>query len=279
MEKKAMFKSLANKPERRACCVSRSPENALSKVPEVTLAFWIIKIAATTLGETGGDSVTMTLNWGYLAGTALFLGLLVVLVIAQIVAKKFHPFLYWATIVASTTFGTTMADFADRSLGIGYTGGSLLLLGCLAATLGLWYWSEGTISVNTVTTPRAEAFYWTAITFSQTLGTALGDWIADTRGLGYEGGALLFAAGLAAIAGLYYWTNVSRVVLFWSAFILTRPLGATVGDFLDKPVSDGGLALSRPLASAVIAAFIFVCLLVLPQRAGRHPDASIEATD
>jgi uncharacterized membrane-anchored protein len=251
----------------------------LSKVPEVTLAFWIVKIAATTLGETGGDSVTMTLNWGYLAGTVLFLSLLVVLVIAQIVAKKFHPLLYWATIVASTTFGTTMADFADRSLGIGYTGGSMLLLGCLAASLGLWYWSEGTISVNTVTTPRVEAFYWITITFSQTLGTALGDWIADTGGLGYEGGALVFTAGLAVIGGLYLWTNVSRVVLFWAAFILTRPLGATVGDFLDKPISHGGLALSRPLASAVIAAFIIACLFVLPQRAGRHPGTSFEATD
>ena len=172
-----------------------------------------------------------------------------------------------------------MADFADRSLGIGYTGGSLLLLGCLAGALGLWYWSEGTISVNTVTTPRVEAFYWTAITFSQTLGTALGDWIADTGGLGYQGGVLVFAAGLALIAGLYYWTNVSRVVLFWSAFILTRPLGATVGDFLDKPVSHGGLAFSRPLASAVIGGFIILCLFVLPQRAGRHPDAAIEAID
>ena len=245
-----------------------------SKVPEVTLAFWIIKIAATTLGETGGDTVTMTLNWGYLAGTALFLVALVVLVAAQIAAKKFHPLLYWATIVASTTFGTTMADFADRSLGIGYTGGSALLFLCLMAVLGLWYWSERTISVNTVTTPRVEAFYWAAITFSQTLGTALGDWLADDGGLGYEGGALVFGAGLAIIAALYFWTNVSRVFLFWAAFILTRPLGATVGDFLDKPVAEGGLALSRPLASAVIAAFIIVCLVVLPQRAGRHPQAS-----
>ncbi len=244
---------------------------ALSKVPEVTLVFWIIKIAATTLGETGGDTVTMTLDWGYLAGTALFLGLLVVLVIAQMRARKFHPFLYWATIVASTTFGTTMADFADRSLGIGYTGGSTLLFACLAAVLFLWYRSEGTISVNTVTTPKAEAFYWASITFSQTLGTALGDWAADTGGLGYGGGILLFAAGLAVILGLYLWTSVSRVLLFWGAFILTRPLGATVGDFLDKPLSDGGLALSRPLASAVIAAFILACLFVLPQRAGRHP--------
>ena len=244
---------------------------SLSKVPEVTLVFWIIKIAATTLGETGGDSVTMTLNWGYLTGTALFLGTLVVLVIAQILAKRFHPFLYWATIVASTTFGTTMADFADRSLGIGYTGGSLLLFACLMAVLALWYWSEGTISVNTVSTPGAEAFYWAAITFSQTLGTALGDWIADTGGLGYGGGALVFAAGLAVLAALYFWTNMSRVLLFWAAFILTRPLGATVGDFLDKPTSHGGLALSRPLASAAIAAFIVICVALLPQRPGRHP--------
>ena len=243
----------------------------LSKVPEVTLVFWIIKIAATTLGETGGDSITMTLNWGYLAGTLLFLGLLVALVIAQILAWRFHPFLYWTTIIASTTFGTTMADFADRSLGIGYTGGSSLLFGCLMLILAIWYWSEGTISVNTVSTPRVEAFYWTAITFSQTLGTALGDWIADTGGLGYEGGALVFAAGLAVLAILYYRTGVSRVFLFWAAFILTRPLGATVGDFLDKPVSDGGLALSRPLASAVIAVFIVLCVALLPQRAGRHP--------
>lgn len=246
----------------------------LSKVPAVTLAFWVIKIAATTLGETGGDTVTMTLNWGYLAGTMLFVVLLIVLVIAQIRARKFHPFLYWATIVASTTFGTTMADFADRSLGIGYDGGSLLLFVCLMATLGLWYWSEGTISVDTVSTPKVEAFYWGTITFSQTLGTALGDWVADTGGLGYEGGALVFGAGLAILAGLYFWTEVSHVLLFWSAFILTRPLGATVGDFVDKPLSQGGLALSRPLASAVIAAFIILCLLVLPQRAEQHPKAS-----
>jgi uncharacterized membrane-anchored protein len=246
----------------------------LSKVPEVTLIFWIIKIAATTLGETGGDTVTMTLNWGYLAGSALFLAALIVLVATQIMARKFHPILYWATIVASTTFGTTMADFADRSLGIGYTGGSALLAFLLAATLFAWRWSEGTIDVNTVTTPRVEAFYWAAITFSQTLGTALGDWMADTGDLGYEGGALIFGAGLVVIAVLYYATSISRVLLFWAAFILTRPLGATVGDLLDKPVRDGGLALSRPLASAVLAAFIIVCILVLPQRAGRHPGAS-----
>lgn len=245
----------------------------LSKVPEVTLVFWVIKIAATTLGETGGDTVTMTMNWGYLAGSALFLGVLIVLVLAQIFAKKFHPVLYWATIVASTTFGTTMADFADRSLGIGYTGGSSMLFACLIAVLALWYWTHGSISVNTVSTPRVEAFYWAAITFSQTLGTALGDWAADTGGLGYGDGALVFAAGLAIIAALYFWTNVSRVSLFWAAFILTRPLGATMGDLLDKPLKDGGMALSRPLASAVIAVFIILCLLVLPQRAGRHPGA------
>jgi uncharacterized membrane-anchored protein len=239
-----------------------------SKVPEVTLIFWILKIAATTLGETGGDTVTMTLNWGYLAGTALFLTLLVVLIALQISAKKFHPFLYWATIIASTTAGTTMADFADRSLGIGYAGGSTLLFICLMATLGAWYWSQGSISVNTVITPKVEAFYWVAITFSQTLGTALGDWVADSTG--YEHGAFVFAAGLALLAAAYF-TNVSRVFLFWAAFILTRPLGASVGDFLDKPVSAGGLAFSRPIASAIIAAFIILCILVLPQRAGRHP--------
>ena len=251
--------------------MNEATKTALSKVPEVTLVFWIIKIAATTLGETGGDSVTMTLNWGYLLGTAIFLSVLVVLVVWQIVAKKFHPFLYWATIVASTTFGTTMADFADRSFGIGYTGGSALLFLCLMTVLALWYWSQGTISVNTVATPKVEAFYWAAITFSQTLGTALGDWMADTGGVGYKGGALVFGAGLAILAGAYYWTNISRVMLFWAAFILTRPLGATVGDFLDKPVAHGGLNLSRPLASAVIAIFIIGCLLLLPQRAGTHP--------
>ena len=246
----------------------------LSKVPEATLIFWIVKIAATTLGETGGDSVTMTLDWGYLTGTLLFLSVLIVLVIAQIMAEKFHPFLYWATIVASTTFGTAMADFADRSLGIGYTGGSLLLFTCLMASLALWYWSHGTISVAIVSTPKVEAFYWATITLSQTLGTALGDWIADIGGLGYEGGALIFAAALALLASLYFWTNASRVLLFWAAFILTRPLGATIGDFLDKPTSQGGLALSRPLASAVIAIFIVLCITLLPQRAGRHPSVA-----
>jgi uncharacterized membrane-anchored protein len=258
--------------------VTGTAEQHASKIPEVTLVFWIIKIAATTLGETGGDTVTMTLNWGYLAGTALFLSLLALFVFLQIAAKKFYPFLYWATIVASTTAGTTMADFADRSLGIGYAGGSSVLFVCLMATLGAWYWSLGSISVATVSTPKVEAFYWLAITISQTLGTALGDWTADDTGLGYDGGALVFAAGLAIIAAAYFWTSVSRVFLFWAAFILTRPLGATVGDFLDKPVSDGGLALSRPIASTVIGVFIIACILVLPQRAGRHPGSSDSAS-
>ncbi len=241
-----------------------------SKVPAVTLVFWIIKIAATTLGETGGDTVTMTFNWGYLAGTALFLAALIVLVALQIAAKKFHPWLYWATIVASTTAGTTMADFADRSLGIGYAGGSTLLFVCLMGVLALWYWTQGSIAVETVTTPKVEAFYWAAITFSQTLGTALGDWMADS-GLGYAGGALVFAAALLILMGLYYWTQVSRVFLFWAAFILTRPLGATFGDFLDKPLNHGGLAFSRPLASLILAIFIVGCVLILPQHAGTHP--------
>jgi uncharacterized membrane-anchored protein len=253
---------------------------SLSKVPAVTLTFWIIKILATTLGETGGDTVTMT--WlgettahpnpnGYLIGTGIFLGLLIVLVIAQIAAKKFHPLLYWATIIASTTAGTTMADFADRSLGIGYTGGSALLLGCVMACLAAWYWSEGTVSVDTVNTPKVEIFYWATITFSQTLGTALGDWTADSAGVGFAGGVLVFAVALAIIAALYFWTNISRVFLFWAAFILTRPLGATLGDLLDKPLNDGGLNLSRPMASAVLAVVILGCVLILPQRAGTHP--------
>lgn len=255
----------------------------LTKVPAVTLGFWIIKILATTLGETGGDTVTMT--WlgettshpnpnGYLIGTAIFASLLVLLVVWQIVAKKFHPFLYWVTIIASTTAGTTLADFADRSLGIGYTGGSSVLLLCVLASLALWYRVEGTVSVATVSTPRVEAFYWLTITFSQTLGTALGDWMADTSGFGYEISALIFLAALAVVAAFYFWTNISRVLLFWAAFILTRPLGATVGDFLDKPFNHGGLALSRPLASAVITVFIVVCVLLIPQRAGTHPGAS-----
>jgi uncharacterized membrane-anchored protein len=247
--------------------------SALSKVPAVTLTFWIIKIAATTLGETGGDTVSMTLNLGYLASTAIFLTTLVVCVALQMRSTRFHPFLYWATIIASTTAGTTLADFADRSLGIGYAGGSLGLFACLMAILALWYWSQGSVSVATINTPQVEAFYWGTITFSQTLGTALGDWAADS-GLGYGGGAVVFAALLAAVTAIYFWTGVSRVLLFWVAFILTRPLGATVGDFFDKPLEQGGLAFSRPLASAVIAIFIIACILILPQRGGRHPRKS-----
>jgi uncharacterized membrane-anchored protein len=238
-----------------------------TKVPAVTLGFWIIKILATTLGETGGDTFSMTWDLGYLISTAIFLSVLVVLVMVQIAAKKFHPLIYWATIVASTTAGTTMADFATRSLGVGYPGGSLVLFACLMAVLGLWYWSLGSISIATVSTPRVEAFYWTAITFSQTLGTALGDWVADA-GPGYEGGALVFAAGLAVLTAAYFWIDVSRVFLFWAAFILTRPLGATLGDFIDKPLNRGGLDLSRPLASLVVAALMIACILALPQRAG-----------
>jgi uncharacterized membrane-anchored protein len=256
-----------------------------SKVPEVTLIFWIIKIAATTLGETGGDSVTMSWlhadanpgNGGYLIGTGIFAALFVAAVIAQISAKKFNPWIYWLAIVASTTVGTAMADFFDRSLGIGYTGGSSILLACVLGSLAIWYFTLGSINVQTVATPKVEIFYWVTITFSQTLGTALGDWIADT-GLGYDGGVVVFGAALAVLAALYYWTTVSRVFLFWAAFILTRPLGATVGDFLDKPVSAGGLNLSRPLASLVIAAFIIGCILMLPQRAGQHPGAPAAET-
>lgn len=244
----------------------------MSKVPEVTLGFWIIKILATTLGETGGDTLSMTLQLGYLASSSIFLIVLAVLVAAQILAKRFHPALYWATIVASTMAGTTMADFFDRSLHVGYAGGSAILLGCLAASLAAWYFKEGSVSVLSVSSPRVEIFYWVVITFSQTLGTALGDWVA-AAGLGYDGGALLFGTALAVVAGLYFWTNTSRVALFWAAFVLTRPLGATVGDFLDKPVAAGGLDISRPLASLAIAAAMIVLVLALPQRAGRHPGA------
>jgi uncharacterized membrane-anchored protein len=260
------------------------PHDVLTKVPAVTLGFWIIKILATTLGETGGDTVTMT--WlgettahpvpnGYLIGTAIFGLLLVGLVWVQIKARAFNPWLYWATIVASTTCGTTLADFADRSLGIGYAGGSLLLLACVLASLFAWYRALGTVNVNTVSAPREETFYWITITFSQTLGTALGDWIADA-GLGYSGGALVFGAGLAALAILYFTTNVSRVFLFWAAFILTRPLGATVGDFLDKPLDKGGLAMSRPIASAVLGVVIVALIMILRQRPGSHPGKAEE---
>ncbi|MEO5868095.1 MAG: hypothetical protein ABIS14_07035 [Sphingomonas sp.] len=246
-------------------------ERGASKVPAVTLGFWIVKILATTLGETGGDTVSMTMNLGYLVGSAIFLGLLLLFVAWQIAAKRFHPFLYWATIIASTTAGTTMADFADRSLGIGYAGGSALLLACVLGLLAAWRVTLGSVDVDTVRVPRAEAFYWATITFSQTLGTALGDWAADDGGLGYLGGALVFGSALAVLALLYYRTAVSRVILFWAAFILTRPLGATVGDFLDKPLDHGGLNFSRPLASVVLAAAILALILLLPQRAGDHP--------
>jgi uncharacterized membrane-anchored protein len=251
-------------------------ENGMSKVPEVTLAFWVIKIAATTLGETGGDAVSMTLNWGYALSSALFIGIFVVAVAAQIASRSFHPFLYWAVIIATTTAGTTMADLADRSLGIGYPGGSLILFVLLMTTLGIWYGRAGSISVDTVASPRIEIYYWTAILFSQTLGTALGDWMADSNGLGYERGALVFAAGMVVVAAAYFYTNVSRTLLFWTAFILTRPLGATVGDLLDKPVANGGLAFGRFYASAILAAFIVACIALLPQRAGRHPEAAQE---
>jgi uncharacterized membrane-anchored protein len=242
-----------------------------SKVPAITLGFWIVKILATTLGETAGDTASMTMNLGYLAATAIFLSILVGFIWWQIAARRFHPFLYWATIIASTTAGTTMADYATRSLGIGYTGGSALLLGCVLASLLAWRLSLGFISSDTVATPKAEAFYWLTITFSQTLGTALGDWTADTGGLGYIGAALVFGAMLALLATLYYVTRVNRVLLFWAAFILTRPLGATVGDFLDKPLDKGGLDFSRPLATAVLALAILACLLLIPQQAGAHP--------
>lgn len=246
-------------------------EAVASKVPAVTLGFWIVKILATTLGETGGDTVTMTLNLGYLTGTVIFLSALVVLVFLQIAARRFQPLLYWATIIASTTAGTTLADFADRSLGIGYPGGSTLLLASVLGVLGWWYLSQGTVSVNTVNTPKVEAFYWATITFSQTLGTALGDWMADDTGLGYEGAALVFGAALAIVAAAYFWTRISHVVLFWAAFILTRPLGATIGDFLDKPIDHGGLELSRPMASLGLAVAIIACIVLIPQRAASHP--------
>lgn len=248
-----------------------------SKVPAVTLGFWLIKILATTLGETGGDTVSMTMNLGYLVGTAIFLTVLVALVWWQVAATRFHPFLYWATIIASTTAGTTMADFATRSLGIGYTGGSALLLGCVLASLIVWHRTLGSISVDTVREPKAELFYWITITFSQTLGTALGDWTADTGNLGYIGAAGIFAGLLAVLGLLYYLTNASRVLLFWAAFILTRPLGAAVGDFLDKPLDHGGLAFSRPLASAVLTAAILLLIVILPQRTGEHPGSPTNA--
>ena len=255
--------------------------DTLIKVPVLTLGFWIIKILATTLGETAGDTVSM--SWlgetgpdagqgvnGYLAGTLIFGLPLALLIWVQIRARGFNPWLYWATIIASTTAGTTLADFATRSLGIGYPGGSLFLFACVVTSLFAWYRSTGTIAVNSVISPREELFYWVTITFSQTLGTALGDWVADSE-LGYGGGALFFGGILLVLAALYFWTSLSRVLLFWSAFILTRPLGATVGDFLDKPVAEGGLELSRPIASLALVSAVVLLIWLLPQRAGRHP--------
>jgi uncharacterized membrane-anchored protein len=243
---------------------------AVSKVPEITLGFWIIKIAATTLGETGGDWVTMSLNLGYVIGTLIFAVIFIGLVAAQVKANRFNPYLYWATIVGTTTLGTTIADFADRSVGLGYPGGVALVATLLVISLVVWYRSEGTVSFRSIVKPRVEWFYWCTILFSQTLGTALGDWLAGSDrgglGLGYETGALVFGAGLAIIAALYFWTNVSRTFLFWAAFVLTRPLGATLGDFLDKPLAQGGLNLSRLYASLVLLAFMAVCVRLIPQR-------------
>jgi uncharacterized membrane-anchored protein len=250
-------------------------EKVATKVPEVTLVFWIIKIAATTLGETAGDALTMSMNLGYLVGTAVFGALFAASVVVQMRATRFHPAIYWTTIIATTTVGTTLADFADRSLGIGYAGGSALLLALLIGSLALWHRVLGSVAVDTVASPGAEFFYWLTIMFSQTLGTALGDWTADSAGLGYRGAALVFLALLAAVLAAWRWTAVSRTFLFWAAFVLTRPLGAVVGDFLDKPVSHGGLALSRYAASAVLLAFIVCCALAFPQRPGRHPEAEV----
>jgi uncharacterized membrane-anchored protein len=240
-----------------------------SKVPEVTLIFWIIKVAATTLGETGGDAVSMSMKLGYLLATGIFAAVFVLVVTAQISARRFHALLYWTTIVATTTLGTTLADFADRSLGIGYAGGTSLLIALLLASLYTWYRVQGSIAIDTVSSPRTEMFYWVTIMFSQTLGTALGDWTADTAGLGYVSGAIVFSALLAVVVAVYYWTKVSRTLLFWIAFVLTRPLGAVVGDFLDKPVTAGGLAMSRYVASAVLLGFIVACILVFPQRTAK----------
>lgn len=242
-------------------------QRSLSKVPEITLMFWIVKIAATTLGETGGDALSMSMNLGYLLSTAIFAVVFLIAVSAQISAKRFQPVLYWVTIVATTTVGTTLADFADRSLGIGYAGGSLLLLALLMLSLGIWYRTLGTVSVDTVHSPKAEMFYWVTIMFSQTLGTALGDWTADTAGLGYLGGMMLFGGLLAALVAASYWTRLSRTLLFWAAFILTRPLGAVVGDFLDKPLHSGGLALSRFSASGALVTLMVACIVFFPQRA------------
>jgi uncharacterized membrane-anchored protein len=248
--------------------VNAKIEHSLSKVPEVTLFFWILKIAATTLGETGGDAVSMSMNLGYLAATGIFAVIFLLAVAAQVVAKRFHPFLYWTTIIATTTVGTTLADFADRSLGIGYSGGASILFALLLASLAVWYRAMGSVAMDTVNSPKAEVFYWVTIMFSQTLGTALGDWMADTAGLGYARAAAVFSGLLTLIVMAYYWTSISRTLLFWAAFVLTRPLGAVVGDFLDKPVGSGGLALSRYSASAALLLFIVACLVLFRHRAG-----------
>ena len=245
-------------------------QEVFSKVPEVTLMFWLIKILATTLGETGGDAVSMSMNLGYLLSTVIFAAIFIAAVMAQIAAKKFHPALYWTTIIATTTVGTTLADFADRSLGIGYAGGTAILFTLLMGSLWVWYRTMGSVSVETVSSPKAEMFYWVTIMFSQTLGTALGDWTADTAGLGYSGSAIIFGAMLAAIALAYYFTAISRTVLFWAAFILTRPLGAVVGDFLDKPIAKGGLALSRFSASAALLALIVLCIFMFKQKPAKQ---------
>jgi uncharacterized membrane-anchored protein len=250
--------------------VQNPTQQVLAKVPEVTLIFWVIKILATTLGETGGDAVSMSMNFGYLVGTGIFAVIFMISVIAQVSAKTFHPVLYWITIIATTTVGTTLADFTDRSMGVGYAGGTAILFTLLMLSLWVWYRTLGSISIGTVSSPKTEMFYWVTIMFSQTLGTALGDWTADTAGLGYAGGAMIFSIMLAVIAGLYYWTKISRTSLFWAAFILTRPLGAVVGDFLDKPIIHGGLALSRYSASAVLIVIIAICIMMFKQRAAHR---------
>jgi len=242
----------------------------LSKVPEVTLIFWIIKVFATTLGETGGDAMSMSMNLGYLLSTGIFAVIFVAAVVVQILMKRFHPVVYWVTIIATTTVGTTLADFADRSLGIGYAGGTTILFSLLMASLFIWKRTLGSVAVDTVNSPKSEMYYWVTIMFSQTLGTALGDWLADTAGLGYSGGALVFGALLAVIAAAYYRTKISHTVLFWGAFILTRPLGAVVGDFLDKPIAHGGLALSRYSASATLFALIVLCIFIFPHRPAKR---------
>jgi uncharacterized membrane-anchored protein len=255
----------------------RALADAVSKVPAVTLGFWLIKVVATTLGETGGDWVTMSLKLGYLVGTGIFAVIFIGLVAAQVKASRFHALLYWSTIVATTTLGTTLADFADRSVGLGYPGGVAIVSFLLAASLAVWYWQEGTVSVESIVRPKVEWFYWCTILFSQTLGTALGDWMAGTDrgglGLGYERGAIVFGAGLLVVAALYFWTKVSRTLLFWAAFVLTRPLGATVGDFLDKPIAQGGLAISRLYASLILLALILLGVFLIPQRPAKTSEA------